>query len=174
MQLEPAARNGFDVYWKGEEWDGVQSIDFRFNRTCHEVVERVVTAGPGCPDYNCETCYPVHLRDFSCEDITQYNDQANWTDIDIINHFRSIKCPVHLEDVQLGMIELIEEDIDNENTGSFSEKKNQKKISLSKMIDDIIDEMDHAFQNDLGETVEVLWIPVLGHPGYIQIVHKEG
>ena len=141
-----------DIVWGATE---SPTKTTRFNRTKHEFdwndVHRCQPGGCGFED--CECCNPSCLwdRDISWENERKYIEQSNWSDIDILNHLRTSECRLFVK---------------SDSTSGTCRTKS--------IISDIIVEMDRAFQNDLGETVNIQWVPKQSEPGYINIIYNEG
>jgi len=113
------------------------------------------------------------------KDLRTFNEQSNWSDIQILNHIRTVECPIlqysYLEMCNTGqpyvgfkIMELTEEDECVKNDiGFFSEIKKVHEIDFSNTIDDIISRM--ICDEDFNKNVTLFWIPIVGGPGYIQI-----
>ena len=114
------------------------------------------------------------------KDLRIFNEQSNWSDIQILNHIRSVECPIlqysYYEEMYITgqryigfkIMELTEEDdcVKNDTRG-FSENKHVHEIDFSNTIDDIISRMIR--DENFNKNVTLFWIPVIGGPGYIQI-----
>jgi len=142
----PYIHSGYSGYWElSAPWADplLERPDLRFNRTHHEWR----TGRPGLCPGGCGDCKMCNQERPSDEEVKIYNEQSNWSDIEILNHIRSVSCPV---------------------LGSFSATKEQDKL-FSDMIDDIIYEIERLEDCESGKPCNLLWYPTIGGPGYIQI-----
>jgi len=117
-------------------------------------------------------------------------DQANWSKVEILNHIRSIECPVLMDNSSptfeddcdrvresyefpdsMELRELTEEDFHNRAIGTYEETKAQDQIILEETFDQII-------RNNLkiesggcgawsGTSNGIIWHPGLNCPGTV-------
>jgi len=136
----------------------------------------------------------LRYRDHFGEELRKYEEQSNWSDIDILNHIRSVECPVmfhssfdgpgyDVEDEEWSypdhfvVRELIESDVDvypeieERGTNSFAETREKEKQLFSAMMDHIIDTMESNKIDDSAGSVKLLWYPSMGGPGTVQVSH---
>ena len=202
----PTNHSGFEGYWVKDRrvqwrrywakdrsrWHGVgergegergagERPDFRFNRTNHEWEHDSAAAICDCCPGGCgdPDCGPDQEPP-SEEEVNRYNEQSNWSNIEILNHIRSVECPSPLPS-SLPLYSLISSPLPDSPNVEL-ETKDQDKLSFSNMIDDIIYEMEDreewsAVQPETpalaAKSCNLLWCPTIGGPGYIQIIHAE-
>jgi hypothetical protein len=167
---------------------GILRPDFRLTRTKHSLI----LLGPhGDTDEPLDPLLRPQLRyrDHFGEELRKYEEQSNWSDIDILNHIRSVECPVmfyssfYERQVEEGKIreqdypdhfvvrELEESDVKERGVGSFAETKKADKQLFSAMMDHIIDTMESNEKADSAGSVKLLWCPSMGGPGTVQVCH---
>jgi hypothetical protein len=92
--------------------------------------------------------------DFDRSVWTEYLRQCNWTAIQILNHLRSVECPILYTCSEppfdegtvdyVDIREMTEEDVRQRGVGSFEATKEQDKNTLSDKLDEIIFMMDSS------------------------------
>ena len=180
----------FNLQWYEQQETDIVSPDYRFYRTGHffDIEDNQRCIPGGCMYSDCYACYPQGRFDF-----TLFEEQSNWSDIDIVNHIRSsnVNFVIHLEEKHVWAGYRLPSLLTSWERGEGSppslgplpgslvklpplRTSSPGRVVWGKkelIIDDIIQKRIYSFENDLEENVNLLWIPKIGGPGSIHVIY---